>query len=62
MYQCFHCGQNSVYWQADFDYEDYGLDGEGIVHTCHCANCGADIEYYVPNIKQEDGECSNEKL
>ena len=23
------------------------MDGEGIVHVCSCANCGADIEYYI---------------
>lgn len=46
-YQCFHCGEDTVVWGADFSFEDYGLEGEGIVHSCHCANCGADIEYYV---------------
>lgn len=46
-YQCFHCGEYSVTWGADFDFEDYGYDGEGIVHSCHCTNCGADIEYFV---------------
>ena len=46
-YQCFHCGHNTVYWQSDFTFEDYGMDGEGIVHVCSCATCGADIEYYV---------------
>ena len=24
----------------------YRLNGGGIVHACHCANCGASIEYY----------------
>lgn len=47
VYQCFHCGSYSVVWGADFDFSDYGLEGEGIVHSCHCGNCGADIEYYV---------------
>lgn len=56
MYQCFHCGQNTVHWEADFDFEDYGLEGEGIVHVCHCCNCGADIEYYVKNIEPEEEE------
>ncbi len=46
-YQCFHCGHNSVYWQGDFSFEDYGLEGEGIVQVCKCSNCGADIEYYI---------------
>lgn len=58
MYQCFHCLHDSVVWGADFTFEDYGMDGEGIVHSLHCANCGADIEYYVriddPEEEEED--------
>lgn len=57
-YECFHCGQKSVHWCSDFDFEDYGLlDEEGIIHVCHCDNCGADIEYYVPiNVNKEEEE------
>lgn len=47
LYECFHCGQRAVIWDNDFDFEDYGLEGEGIVHACHCTNCGADITYNV---------------
>lgn len=47
-YQCFHCLSNSVVWQADFSFEDYGLEDEGIINVCHCSNCDADIEYFVP--------------
>lgn len=47
-YQCFHCLSNSVVWQSDFSFEDYGLEGEGVINVCHCSNCGADIEYYIP--------------
>lgn len=32
---------------SDFDFSDFGLEGEGIVHMCHCTNCGAEIEYKV---------------
>lgn len=46
MYQCFNCGQYAVVWMNDFDFEDYGIEGEGIVHVCQCSNCGAEIEYY----------------
>ena len=48
MYECFNCGQRSVVWQSDCMFEDVGVEGEGIVHFCQCANCGAWIEYYVP--------------
>lgn len=47
MYECFHCGCRAVVWDADFDFEDYGLEGEGIVQECHCINCGAEIIYYI---------------
>ena len=47
MYECFHCGCRTVIWDADFDFEDLGYEDEGIVHTCHCTNCGAEIEYKI---------------
>jgi DNA-directed RNA polymerase subunit RPC12/RpoP len=53
VYQCFHCGSQSVVWQSDFSFEDYGLDGEGIINVCHCTNCGAHIEYYI-NLEEDD--------
>lgn len=55
MYQCFHCGSYSVVWDCDFSYEDYCMEGEGIINTCHCENCGARIEYYI-DLDQEE-EC-----
>lgn len=54
-YECFHCLHDSVVWQCDYDYEDYGYMGEGIVQVLHCSNCGADIEYDIP-ITNEDIE------
>lgn len=56
MYQCFHCLCNSVVWDADFDFEDFGYEGQGIVHICHCANCGAEIEYRVPIGDDDDDQ------
>lgn len=61
MYECFHCGFRSVIWDSDFTFEDYGLEGEGLVHHCHCTNCGAEIEYYVP-ITDEDVEELKERF
>lgn len=40
--------------EADFTFDDFGIEGEGIVHCCHCANCGAEIEYRVPLEKEGD--------
>lgn len=47
MYECFHCCTRSVICDSDFSYEDFGLEGEGIVQCCHCTNCGARIMYYI---------------
>lgn len=52
MYECFHCGARAVVWSADFSFEDLAYEGEGIVHICHCSNCGAEIEYRI----RTDGE------
>ena len=49
MYECFHCGARAVIWQSDFMGSELGYDREGIVHECHCANCGAEITYFIPN-------------
>jgi len=38
-------------------FDEYGREGYGIVHTLHCTNCGADIEYYVP-LEEEDQDDS----
>lgn len=54
MYECFHCGARSVYWCADFSFEDYGYPGEGIVHVCCCANCKAEIEYRISLEEEEE--------
>ena len=55
MYECFHCGCKSVIWDGDFSFEDYGEDGEGIIHECHCENCGARITYRISLEDNTDG-------
>ena len=55
-YECFHCGQYAVHWSGDFDFSDYGEEGEGIIHECHCSNCGADVTYRVPIDNGEESE------
>jgi len=54
MYQCFHCGHNTVIWDSDFDFDDFGYEGEGLVHQLHCTNCGAEIEYKIPDKQDEE--------
>lgn len=56
MYECFHCGHRSVVWDSDYDFSDYGYEGKGIVHACHCAHCGAEIEYRVKTESDEDDD------
>ena len=55
MFECFHCLSKSVIWDCDYDFEDMGYDGQGIVHVCHCTNCGAEIEYRI-STESEDNE------
>ena len=56
MYECFHCCTRGVIWDCDYDFEDFGYDGEGIVQMCHCVNCGAEIEYRIYFDRDKDGE------
>lgn len=50
-YECFHCGERAVVWGGDFDYDDYCLDGDGMVHELHCTECGARIRYLVDDAR-----------
>lgn len=54
MADCFHCGYSNIIWEADFDFEDMGYDGEGFVHILHCPHCGAEIEYRI-YMGEDDG-------
>lgn len=46
----------TVIWDSDASFEDYGLDGDGIVHDCHCTHCGAMIQYMCPNKRPDEEE------
>ena len=59
MFECFHCGCRSVIWDADFTFEDYGYEGEGIVQELHCDNCGAEITYWI-RLDKEDEEVKDD--
>lgn len=43
--KCWFCG-GTLIWNNDYNYEDYGLDGEGIVSVLVCSECGAMGEGY----------------
>lgn len=55
-HECFHCGEFSVYWDGDFSFEDYGEEGEGIIHECTCKHCGARVTYRIPCDLEEEEE------
>lgn len=55
-YECFHCLSHSVVWDSDFSFEDYGIAEEGIIHNCHCTNCGADIQYFISLEDEEEND------
>lgn len=48
IYECFHCGEKAVIWDGD-----YREEGEGIIHECHCTNCGARVTYRI-SLEGED--------
>ncbi len=52
--KCWHCNTDLI-WGGDFDFEDYGLDGNGIVSNLHCEKCPTNIEVYY-NIDEENAD------
>ena len=43
---CWHCNTELI-WGGDFDYEDYGIDRDGIVSNLSCPNCNSYVEVYL---------------
>ena len=48
--KCWHC-KSEVIWGGDHSYEDYGMEGEGIVSNLSCSSCNA---FYLCYIGEED--------
>lgn len=44
--KCWFCN-GDLMWSNDFSFEDYGLEGEGIVTILTCSECGATWEGYM---------------
>lgn len=42
-------------WEADFDFSDFGLEGNGVVHVCQCTHCGARIHVFSGERDHGDG-------
>ena len=49
---CWHCN-SEVIWGGDHDYQDYGMEGEGIVSNLSCSKCNA---FYLCYLGEEDEE------
>jgi hypothetical protein len=41
---CWLCGGKLI-WGCDYDPEDFGYEGDGIVATLHCSSCNASVTY-----------------
>ena len=50
---CWLCGGKLI-WGADFDAQDYGCEGDGIVATLSCSDCNANVTYVLLNEDEEE--------
>ena len=53
--RCLNCGK-PVYWQNDFDYEDYCIEGDGVVSVWFCPSCGTTITCEIPSHYSKEEE------
>tara|TARA_R110002110_G_scaffold74670_1_gene197674 strand:- start:65 stop:295 length:231 start_codon:yes stop_codon:yes gene_type:complete len=51
---CWHC-RSELIWGGDFSFEDYGLEGDGIISNLSCPNCPTNVEVYY-KIDNEDND------
>lgn len=56
MFECFRCGCKSLVWQNDYDTEDFGYEGEGIVSLLTCSNEKCRSEVQVTTFFENDEE------
>lgn len=52
--RCWHCNADLI-WGADFSFEDYGEEGEGIYSTFTCSNvnCPTTVEVRYAITKED---------
>lgn len=55
MAKYYFCNSELI-WGNNFSFEDYCLEGDGIVSTLSCSNedCGAYEDFYLPFLKEEE--------
>lgn len=51
---CWYCGQDTLCWNSDFNYDEVFHEGEGVVSFLTCGNCGAEVQYSLRT--DEEGE------
>ena len=51
--KCWHC-KTELIWGGDHSFEDFGMEGEGIVSNLTCPNCDAFVEVYLDFDKQKE--------
>jgi len=56
---CYCCNAKLI-WGGDHDYEDYSIEGNGIVSNLSCPKCDSYVEVYCP-IKKGKGENDGKK-
>lgn len=44
---CWTCNSELI-WGGDHDFEDYGMEGDGIVSNLSCPECGAFVLHHAP--------------
>ena len=40
---CPQCSQ-TIIWQEEYEYEDYGVEGDGIIGTYNCVYKGCEVD------------------
>jgi len=53
--KCWHC-KSDLIWGGDHTYEEYGLDGDGIVSNLSCSKCPAEVLVYLPDEDEDEEE------
>ena len=53
---CWHCKKKLI-WGGDHTYEDYGMDGDGVVTNLSCPNedCGVENVFVYMNLEDNQG-------
>ena len=49
---CWHCNSKLI-WKNDFSFEDYGIEGEGVVADLSCPKCPTDVQVYYKISEEE---------